>query len=51
MKNTRPVTEQEFKDFMEAMEEYSNNKKIKKQKFNESLLYSIYTKMKKATEK
>lgn len=41
----RPITDEEWEEFCDFMEEYNKNKEIKKQKFHESFLYSLYTKV------
>ena len=49
--NTRPKTEQEWNDFCDFMKEYNTNKELKKKNLHDSLLYSIYMKVKKMTNK
>ena len=39
----KPVSEEEWEEFQEYMEEYYKKKKEKEDKFKESLLYSIYS--------
>ena len=40
---TRPVTDEEWEEFQEYMAEYYKNKAEKREKFKQSLLYSIYS--------
>lgn len=38
------VSDQEWNEWLEFLEEYNQKKQIKKEKFQESLLYAIYQK-------
>lgn len=48
---TRPVTDEEWEEFQEYMAEYYKNKAEKREKFEQSLLYSIYSYVKNKLQK